>query len=68
MCPTVSPCRKYRISDACYYQWKSKYAGMEVSQLAQMRELQAENAKLKKMYAELALVHHAFQDAVAKKL
>ena len=61
-------CRKYRISDACYYQWKSKYAGMEVSQLAQMRELQAENAKLKKMYAELALVHHAFQDAVAKKL
>jgi putative transposase len=61
-------CRKHGISDACYYQWKSKYAGMEVPQLAKMRELQAENAKLKKMYAELALVHHAFQDAVAKKL
>jgi putative transposase len=41
---------------------------MEVPQLAKMRELQAENAKLKKMYAELALVHHAFQDAVAKKI
>ena len=41
---------------------------MEVSQLAHMRELQVENAKLKKMYAELALVHHAFQEAVAKKL
>jgi putative transposase len=61
-------CRKHGISDACYYQWKSKYAGMEVPQLAKMRELQAENAKLKKLYAELALVHHAFQDAVAKKL
>jgi putative transposase len=61
-------CRKYGISDACYYQWKSKYAGMEVPQLAKMRELEQENARLKKMYAELALVHHAFQDAVAKKL
>jgi putative transposase len=61
-------CRKHGISDACYYQWKSRYGGMEVSQLAQLRELQVENAKLKKMYAELALVHHAFQDAVAKKL
>jgi len=41
-------CRKHGISDACYYQWTSKYAGMEVSQLAKMRELQAENAKLKR--------------------
>ena len=61
-------CRKYSISEACDYLWRSKYAGMEVSQLAHMRELQVENAKLKKMYAELALVHHAFQEAVAKKL
>lgn len=61
-------CRKYGISEACYYLWKNKYAGMDVPQLAQLRELQSENAKLKKMYAELALVHHAFQDAVAKKL
>jgi putative transposase len=61
-------CRKHGISEACYYQWKSKYGGMGVSQLAQLRELQAENARLKKMYAELALVHTAFQDAVAKKL
>lgn len=61
-------CRKYGISDACYYQWKSKYAGMDVPQLAKMRELEKENARLKKMYAELALVHNAFQDAIAKKL
>ena len=49
------PAANAGISDACYYQWKSKYAGMEVSQLAKMRELQAENAKLKKMYGELGL-------------
>lgn len=61
-------CRKYGISDATYYKWKSAYGGMDASQLRQMKELQAENAKLKKMYAELALVHHALQDVVAKKL
>ena len=51
-------CRKHGISEACYYQWKSKYAGLEISQLAELRELKAENAKLKKMYAELALVRN----------
>ncbi len=44
-------CRKYRISDATYYQWKSKYDGMEASDLKRVRELKAENAKLKRMYA-----------------
>jgi putative transposase len=41
---------------------------MEVSQLRQLRDLQAENARLKKMYADLALVHHAPQDVVSRKL
>ena len=44
-------CRKYGISDATYYQWKSKYDGMEASDLKGVRELEAENAKLKRMYA-----------------
>ena len=61
-------CRKYGVSDATYYKWKSAYAGMEVSQLRQLRELQSENARLKKMYADLALVHHALQDVVSRKL
>lgn len=61
-------CRKYGVSDATYYKWKSAYAGMEVSQLRQLRDLQAENARLKKMYADLALVHHALQDVVSRKL
>lgn len=61
-------CRKYGISEATYYKWKSAYGGLDVSQLKQLRELQAENSRLKKMYAELALVHNALQDVVAKKL
>jgi putative transposase len=61
-------CRKHGISVATYYQWKSKYAGLEVSQLSELRDLKSENARLKKMYADLALVHYALQDAVAKKL
>jgi putative transposase len=61
-------CRKYGISEPTYYKWKSAYGGMEVSQLKQLKELQSENAKLKRMYAELALVHNALQDVVAKKL
>lgn len=59
-------CRKYSISDATYYKWKSAYGGMDASQLKLLKELQAENAKLKRMYAELALMHNALQDVVAK--
>lgn len=61
-------CRKYGISEATYYKWKSAYGGMDASQLKQLRELQAENSRLKKMYAELALVHNALPYVVAKKL
>ena len=61
-------CRKHGISDATFYNWKARYGCMDVSQLRRLKELEGENAKLKKMYAELALVHHALQDVVAKKL
>jgi putative transposase len=61
-------CRKHGISDPTYYKWKSQYAGMSVSHLAQMRELQDENAKLKRMYADLALMHNALKDVVERKL
>lgn len=50
-------CRKYGIRDATYHKWKSAYGGMDASQLKQLKELQTENAKLKRMYAELALMH-----------
>ena len=61
-------CRKYGISSACYYQWKSKFGGLSVSELKRNRELEAENAKLKRMYADLALENTALKDLIEKKL
>ena len=61
-------CRKHGISDATYYKWKTKYGGMEASDLKRVRELEAENAKLKRMYAELALENTAMKDLITKKL
>ncbi len=61
-------CRKYGVSSACYYQWKSKFGGMSASELKRSRELEAENAKLKRMYADLALENTAMKDLIEKKL
>lgn len=61
-------CRKYAIAEKTYYTWKAKYGGLEVSQLKKLKELESENARLKKMYAELSLVHNALQDIVSRKL
>lgn len=60
--------RKNGISEATFYNWKARYGGLDVSQLRRLKELEVENARLKKMYAELSLTHHALQDAVQKKL
>ena len=51
-----------------YYQWKSKYGGMEASDLKRVKDLEAENTRLKRMYAELALDNAAMKDLIAKKL
>jgi putative transposase len=59
--------RKHGISEATFYNWKAKYGGLEVSQLRKLKELEVENVRLKKMFAELSLAHHALQDAVEKK-
>jgi putative transposase len=61
-------CRKYGISDQTYYNWKKKYGGLEVSEVRRLRELEAENAKLKRMYAELSLENDALKDLISKKL
>jgi len=61
-------CREHGISDATFFNWKARYGGMDASQLKRLKELEEENARLKKMYAELSLIHHAFKDAVEKKL
>lgn len=61
-------CRDNGISEATFYNWKAKYGGMEVRDVKRMKELEEENSRLKKMYADLSLLHHAFKDAVEKKL
>ena len=66
--PVKDVCRQTRISTPTYYQWKSKYGGMEASDLKRVKELEAENSKLKRMYAELALDNAAMKDLIAKKL
>lgn len=66
--PVKDICRQAGISTATYYQWKSKYGGLEASELRRVKELEAENAKLKRMYAELALDNAAMKDLIAKKL
>ena len=59
-------CREHGISSATYYQWKSKYGGLEASDLKRLRDIEAENAKLKKMYTELALENAAIKDLLGK--
>lgn len=61
-------CRRHGISDATYYNWKSKYGGMEASDLKRMKELEAENSKLKRMYADMAMENHALKDLIDRKL
>mgnify|MGYP001433906092 FL=1 len=65
--PVAELCRKHGVSNATYYQWKSKYAGVQVSELTRLRELEAENAKLKRMYADLALENAAIKDVLNRK-
>ncbi len=60
-------CRRNSISEATYYNWKARCGGMDVSQLRRLKELEAENARLKRMYADLSLTHHALQEVVTKK-
>lgn len=61
-------CRKHGISDATYYQWKSKYGGMEAADIKRLRGLENELAQFKKMYAELAHENYALREVIAKKL
>ena len=61
-------CRKYGISDATYYKWKSKYGGMDASELKRVKELEAELSQYRRMYAELARENDAMKDLIAKKL
>ena len=60
--------REYGVSKATLYQWKSKYSGMDVSQVRRLKELEEENRRLKQMYADLALDNQILKDVIEKKL
>ncbi len=61
-------CRKYGISDATFYTWRKKYGGLGVSELRRLRELDAENKRLKQLVADLTLDKHMLQEVIQKKL
>ena len=60
-------CRELGISSATFYKWRAKFGGMDVSMMNRMKELEAENARLKKMYAEERLKAEILQEAITKK-
>jgi putative transposase len=66
--PVAETCRKHGISVPTYYQWKSKYSGVSVNELKRIKDLEAENSRLKRMYAELALENTAIKDVLSRKL
>ena len=66
--PIADLVRKHGISRATYFNWRSKYAGTSVSELKRLKELETENATLKRMYAELALENAAITDVLSRKL
>ena len=65
--PVPNLCREHGMSSATFYKWRAKYGGMDTSLMARLKELEAENTRLKKMYAEERLKAEIIQEAMAKK-
>lgn len=65
--PVPQLCREYGMSSATFYKWRTKYGGMDASLMARLRELEYENARLKKMYVEERLKYEIIQEAMVKK-
>ena len=59
--------REHGVSEATFYNWKAKYGGMQVSEVKRLKDLEDENRRLKKMYAELSLQHEITKEALQKK-
>ena len=65
--PVPELCRQHGMSSASFYKWRSKYGGMDASLMARLKELEQENARLKKMYADAQLRAEVVQESLAKK-
>ncbi len=66
--PVVELCRQAGITEQTFYRWKKQYVGLEVDQVRQLKQLQEENARLKRLVAELSLDKTMLQDVLSKKL
>ena len=66
--PVKDICRESGITDQTFYNWKAKYGGMDCSQLKKVKELEEENSRLKRMYAELSMINDALKHVIEKKL
>lgn len=66
--PVAELCREHGMSSAAFYKWRSKYGGMDASLMARMKELEKENARLKRMYADAQLRADVVQEYLEKKL
>ena len=65
--PVPELCREHVISSATFYKWRAKYGGMDVSMMSRLKELESENSRLKKMYAEERLKAEILKEAIEKK-
>ena len=65
--PATELCREHGMSSAAFYKWRAKFGGMDASLMARMKELEKENARLKRMYADVQLRHDVLQEALTKK-
>ena len=65
--PVSELCREHGMSNASFYKWRSKYGGMDASMISQMKALDDENRRLKKMYAEMSMQAELLKDALGKK-
>ncbi len=66
--PVEDLLRRHAVSKATFFKWRSKYAGASVNDVKRLREVEAKNAKLKRVYADLALENAAIKDVLARKL
>jgi putative transposase len=66
--PVTELCREHGMSSASFYKWRAKYGGMDASMMKRLKELEAENARLKKMYAEERIKAELRQEALEGKL
>lgn len=65
--PVADLCREHGMSAASFYKWRSKYGGMDASMMSEMKVLQEENRRLKRMYAEMSMQNEILKDVLGKK-